>query len=399
MLSDLSLALISDWATTLTLIFGGCCSNALTLEQLTSHYPKSGSLITFAQFLAISIHGLPKFIIFTPYPRLRPRRIPLLPYLLQVALFCAVSLLNNAAFAYRVPMAVHIIFRSGGLVINMIMGWLLRRKRRVGHSAAQVASVLLVTVGVILTTLSASKPKAPGTSQLSGLSSPDHTKTYIFGISILTLALILSGFLGMVQDKTFATYVRNAPPPAKDIEGKASTEQPPAWQESMFYLHLLSMPMFYFLWDDLVFQFTVLNASPTMQLVVPSPLPLRSTSSGDIYATSNASMPLAHLTSISLPSGYIPLVLNTLTQIVCVSGVHRLTSRVSSLTVTLVLVVRKAVSLLISVLMFSSRGAEQPGNRGMMWAGAAMVFAGTVLYSLASRGTPPKQIEGKAKQE
>ncbi|GJE84804.1 UAA transporter [Phanerochaete sordida] len=394
MLSDISLALISDWATTLTLIFGGCCSNALTLEQLTSHYPNSGSLITFAQFLAISIHGLPKFIVFTPYPKLRPRRIPLLPYLVQVALFYAVSLLNNAAFAYRIPMAVHIIFRSGGLVINMIMGYLLRGKR---YSPSQIASVLLVTAGVILTTLSASKPKPAKTSQLTGQAAPDHTKTYVLGISILTLALVLSGFLGMVQDKTFATYVRNAPPSAKDAEGKAPVEQPPAWQESMFYLHLLSMPMFYFLRDDLVSQFTALNASPTMQLVVPTPLPLAAPSRGDIYTASNASVPLANLASISLPSGYVPLVLNTLTQIVCVAGVHRLTARVSSLTVTLVLVVRKAVSLLISVLMFGSRGVEEPGSRAMMWVGAAMVLVGTVAYSLASRG-PPK-VEEKVKRE
>lgn len=103
----------------------------MTLEQITSHYPHAGSLITFAQFLAISLHGLPKFVVFTPYPKLRPRRIPIFPYLLQVALFYAVSLLNNAAFAYRIPMAVHIIFRSGGLVVNMVMGWLLRGKRYV----------------------------------------------------------------------------------------------------------------------------------------------------------------------------------------------------------------------------------------------------------------------------
>lgn len=389
MLSDLSLALVSDWIATGTLIFGGCCSNALTLEQLTSHYPNSGSLITFAQFLAISIHGLPKFIVFTPYPKLRPRRIPILPYLIQVALFYAVSLLNNAAFAYRIPMAVHIIFRSGGLVINMIMGWLLRGKR---YSPGQVASVLLVTAGVIMTTLSASKPRAPKTSQFNSLSSPDHSRTYIFGISILTLALVLSGFLGMVQDKTFATYVRNAPPTPNDSQSKQPVEQPPAWQESMFYLHMLSMPMFYFVRNDLASQWTALQASPTVQFVVPTPLPLTAPSHGDVYTPLNASVPLANLASFSLPSGYVPLALNTLTQIVCVSGVHRLTSRVSSLTVTLVLVVRKAVSLLISVLLFGSRGTDQPGTRGMMWVGAAMVLVGTVAYSLASR-TPPKSEE------
>jgi UDP-xylose/UDP-N-acetylglucosamine transporter B4 len=85
-------------------------SNALTLERVTSEYPKSGSLITFSQFSLISLHGLPKFIQFTPgllnipIPLLPPRRLLLTSYL------------------------VHIIFRSGGLVVSMLMGWLLSRK-------------------------------------------------------------------------------------------------------------------------------------------------------------------------------------------------------------------------------------------------------------------------------
>lgn len=110
-------------------------SNALTLEHLTREHPHAGSLITFAQFVLISLHGLPKFLVFGSrrrcgwVPRLRARRTPLAPYLAQVALFYGVSLLNNAAFAYGIPMAVHIIFRSGGLVVSMLMGWLLAGKR------------------------------------------------------------------------------------------------------------------------------------------------------------------------------------------------------------------------------------------------------------------------------
>ena len=109
-------------------------SNAITLERVTSEHPKSGSLITFSQFLLISLHGLPKFVSFTrgplnlPIPYLRPRRLPLTPYLIQVGLFYFVSLLNNLAFGYNIPMPVHIIFRSGGLVVSMLMGWLISRK-------------------------------------------------------------------------------------------------------------------------------------------------------------------------------------------------------------------------------------------------------------------------------
>ena len=104
-------------------------STALTLERVTSEYPKSGSLITFSQFFLVSLHGLAKFVTFTrgplclPVPRLLPRRIPFIRYLTHVGLFYFLSLFNNLAFGYGIPMPVHIIFRSGGLVVSMLMGW------------------------------------------------------------------------------------------------------------------------------------------------------------------------------------------------------------------------------------------------------------------------------------
>ena len=65
--------------------------------------------------------------------RLRKRSIPISRWGVQVALFFITSLLNNAAFGYNVPMTVHIIFRSGGLVVNMLVGWLVERRRYVRY--------------------------------------------------------------------------------------------------------------------------------------------------------------------------------------------------------------------------------------------------------------------------
>ncbi|KAI0092501.1 UAA transporter [Irpex rosettiformis] len=402
LVGGITLALVSDWATTLTLIFGGCCSNALTLEQLTSQYPKAGSLITFSQFLLITINGLRKFVVWTPYPRLKPRRIPLLPYIIQVALFYLVSYLNNAAFAYKIPMTVHIIFRSGGLVISMILGWLLQSKR---YKLSQVASVVLVTAGVMMTTLSASKPKATPLNSLSSDSTildPHHTRTYLTGIGILTLALVLSGLLGIAQDRTYAKYGRQIPK-SMQKEVKTETQKKAAapiepWQESMFYLHFLSLPMFVFSWKDLLAQVSMLSSGPTLQFVLSEPLQAAATTlAPSFFQSRNTSLPPSTTFSISLPSPYISLVLNTLTQLVCVSGVHRLTSRVSSLTVTLILVVRKAVSLIISVLLFGDSLNAQ--SRWMMWGGAASVFIGTMLYSVASAGTKGKDDKSNDKEK
>lgn len=61
--------------------------------------------------------------------RFKPTSVPLARYILQVIIFLCINLLNNIAFAYHVPMTVHIIFRSGGLVVNLILGSLINHRR------------------------------------------------------------------------------------------------------------------------------------------------------------------------------------------------------------------------------------------------------------------------------
>lgn len=362
---------MADWFVTLGLVFGGCCSNALTLECVTSEYPRSGSLITFSQFLVISLHGLPKFVSFTrgplniPVPRLLPRRIPLTPYLIQVGLFYTISLLNNLAFGYSIPMPVHIIFRSGGLVISMLMGWLISGK---SYTISQVLSVLVVTAGVILTTLSSNQ-----SHQTADITTFDSYR-YLQGIAILTLALVLSGFLGVVQDKTYASYAKSTPPDPGVRRADSSVDTkavvlPDIWEESMFYLHFLSLPVFFSVREDLTMQVKELFTSATM-LHVP------------LVAA-----------RITLPTVLPALLANTLTQLLCVAGVNRLTTRVPALTVTLLLVVRKAVSLVLSVLLFDGANVTW----GMLWSGAFLVFTGTVVYTVGGRA--PINREGRREKK
>jgi len=110
--------------------------------------------------------------------------------------------------------------------------------------------------------------------------------------------------------------------------------------------------------------------------------------------------------SIHIPKAYLPLLMNTLTQLLCVAGVHRLTTRVSALSVTLVLVVRKAASLVLSVVGISvlevrsgmgpGKGAQEVDLR-MVWAGAVMVLLGTIGYTIATGARGDEK--GKDKRE
>ncbi|KIJ70610.1 hypothetical protein HYDPIDRAFT_105349 [Hydnomerulius pinastri MD-312] len=263
-------------------------------------------------------------------------------------------------------MTVHIVFRSGGMIINMFLGWMFAKKR---YTPRQVVSVLIVTVGIILTTLSASKPKSRTSS-----STTTDVSLYAQGISILSLALVLSGFLGLIQDWVFAQYIK--PTEAQSASDPLAQS---SWQENMFYLHSLALPLFYFSKDSITTEFTRMSATPSVSLS-SFPLGMRV----DSFLPKNL-----ETASLTMPSMLLYLLLNTATQLFCVVGVNRLTGRVSSLTVTLILTVRKAVSLLLSVAVYGGQGNTK------MWAGAALVFLGTIGYSTGSRVREVEKVKSK----
>lgn len=80
-----------------------------------------------------------------------------------------------------------------------------------------------------------------------------------------------------------------------------------------------------------------------------------------------------------MPRQLLFLVLNSLTQYVCIRGVNILGSISSALTVTIVLNIRKLVSLLLSIWLFGNR--LSPG----VMVGAAVVFVGGFLYGMESQ--------------
>jgi len=165
----------------------------------------------------------------------------------------------------------------------MIMGWFIGRR----YTTLQMASVALVTVGVIMTTFSASLPG----DGFSTASVGNPVKDYMFGIGILTLALIFSGAMGLAQDQLYAEYGRSH------------------WQEALFYLHFLSMPMFTFMASDITAQFNDLNTAAFSDA---------QSCSKEYPSPGTTSLPF--LTPYTIPiwftilSYYGPLIVNILTQ-------------------------------------------------------------------------------------
>lgn len=126
-------------------------SQIWVLDSL-AHLKTSGILVTFSQFVFVALEGLPQHFVFSPKDFfLKPRQIPFLRWAVIVTIFFITSTLNNAALGYSVSIPVHIIFRSGGTLVTMTMGWLLVGKR---YTPRQIAAVALLTVGVVLSTWS-----------------------------------------------------------------------------------------------------------------------------------------------------------------------------------------------------------------------------------------------------
>lgn len=244
----------------------------------------------------------------------------------------------------------------------------------------QVLSVALVTVGVAVST-SAASPSASESSQTKTTAS---TASYTQGVAILSVALILGGFIGIAQDRTFAAYRQRVTSSLTDTGAPVKVQNP--WKEAMFYLHFLSLPLFLPSMPALSKQFEAMSRSPLRPLLT-MPLP---NDLGSLFTTvlPKQTDPYLHITSsslsVSVPSALVSLVANVITQLICSSGVNRFTAQVSSLSVTLMLVVRKAVSLILSVYLSGGSGGAQ------MWSGAALVLIGTIVYSIASAKPPAK---------
>lgn len=76
-----------------------------------------------------------------------------------------------------------------------------------------------------------------------------------------------------------------------------------------------------------------------------------------------------------IPSTWIFLLLNAITQYICVSNVNKLLTECQSLTVTLILTLRKLLSLIFSIIYF-----QNPFTKAH-WLGSVFVFIGTLMFS------------------
>ncbi|KAE8410580.1 UAA transporter family-domain-containing protein [Aspergillus pseudocaelatus] len=304
-----------------------------------------------------------------------------LPWKPLLTFFVTVNLLNNWAFAYKISVPLHIILRSGGPVASMIVGYAFNAKK---YSHGQIFAVAMLTIGVIAAALADARTK--GESVSVGYHQNDSTMaSTLIGFSILALAMVLSAFQGIYADRLYESYGRNH------------------WREALFYSHALSLPLFLPTYTPLLAQWRALLSSPSLLSGVSAiaarkgSVPNHSLLLGTGLATASRTafvksipMPIINTTThllaelerfksfqlilTCIPIQVFYLLMNALTQYLCIRGVHLLSAKSSSLTVTIVLNVRKLISLLLSIYLFGNDLA--PG----VLMGALFVFVGGALY-------------------
>ncbi|EPX74280.1 NST UDP-N-acetylglucosamine transporter [Schizosaccharomyces octosporus yFS286] len=316
----------------LSFIFGGCCSTAYTLEAIVREYPKSGLLITFSQFVFITIEGLVYFLLYNP-SALKSPNVPRKRWMYIVFLFFSINVLNNVALGFDVSVPVHIILRSSGPLTTMSVGWMLANKK---YTILQMISVVFLTIGVVISVLGNANDIHVHMSS---------TTNFTIGFTILMVTQLLGAFMGLLLEDTYKKY--NA-----------------SWRESLFYTHAFSIPFFLPLLGSIRRQWMLL------------------------FTDSKSS----NLYFFGMPPAFWYICLNTLAQYVCVRGVNSLGSQSSALTVTIILNIRKFVSLCLSILLFGNRLS------GAVVLGACLVFGSSATYVYSRPTAKQNNVERKKKK-
>ena len=133
----------------------------------------------------------------------------------------------------------------------------------------------------------------------------------------------------------------------------------------LFYSHALSLPAFVFAIADLKEHALLWCESPST-----------ATALSGLFGYQESTIVLAMGPLAHMPSTWFYVLVNMLTQYVCVRGVFMVGQAAGALTLTLALTIRKFLSLFLSIWFFGNTFSKYH------WLGAAFVFVGLMIYSL-----------------
>ena len=255
---------------------------------------------------------------------------------------------------------------------NMILGMIILNKR---YTKVKYLSVIIISIGITACTIvsgqSVSSNKNQATEYKAGEGDGEGEGEpamdfmwWMVGIAMLTFALFMSARMGIYQEVIYAKYGKHSDEALFYCVRSKKLKKSVCYDFS-FFQHCLPLPFFLVIGNNVY----------------------------DHAIVAFNSEPLFSIGSITMPSMIFYLVCNTATQFICISAVYRLTSECASLTVTLVVTLRKFLSLLFSIWYF-----DNPFTF-VHWIGTAMVFAGTLLFSDIPGMIRKNRVEASKKLE
>ena len=119
-------------------------------------------------------------------------------------MFTSVNVLNNWAFASDISVPLHIVLRSFGSATTMTIGYLFGKR----YTNVQVGAVAALTIGVVVSAWADAQQKGANTALSLTKSSNTTTRTFLAGLFILFAAQVISAFMGVFVESTYARYGR-----------------------------------------------------------------------------------------------------------------------------------------------------------------------------------------------
>ncbi|XP_017100921.2 UDP-xylose and UDP-N-acetylglucosamine transporter [Drosophila bipectinata] len=315
-------------------VFLGCCSGVVFLEMLVKLDPGAGNLVTAAQFAFIALEGF----VFTSKFGLAKRVISLKDYGLLVLMFFITSVCNNYVFEFNVPMTLHMIIRGGSLISNMCLGTLILKR---SYRISQYIAVVMISVGIFICTYFSSRDVAGKREHATEA----DLFWWLVGVVLLVVALFISSYMGITQELLYRKH------------GKCA-------REALYYTHLLPLPAFLLMHENIRTHWLLAFEKESFRLPV---------------------------LDLAVPLIIVFLVGNVLAQHLCISSVYTLTTECTSLTVTLILTLRKFISLVFSIVYFRNPFTLYH------WLGTFLVFIGTLMFANVIR--LPQRVRKDDKQE
>lgn len=277
-------------------------------------------MVTYSHFMFVSVYGLITTSKFFSVKRV----IPLKDYAILVTMFFVSTVSNNYSFNFNIAIPLLMVFRSGSLMANMVMGIFILKKK---YDFWKYFSVVLITIGIFICTISTGMNLKEATKEET---ESQHGFSQLFwwciGVLMMTISLFVSARMGLYQE---VLYKKNGKHP----------------DEALFYTHFLPLPAFLPLLPNVLNHLIIaVNSTPV------------------------------NIFGIEIPNQVAFLIGNILTHYLCIRSVYVLTTECVSLTVTLVVTLRKFSSLLFSIFYFRNSFTVYH------WIGTAFVFIGTVTF-------------------